>query len=145
MKKTGNGQWAMGNGKRILPLLLASAALVSACAGGDSATRVGAAGPGVVDMVITAPNDSTGSLVVSISGGSVDSIVPGTGLYGSGTTERHGAMLFVTGSMRRNAVVGSLYVPDLSALSSYVVTVSDAANGTTDKALSGVGIQLRAE
>jgi hypothetical protein len=116
--------------------MLGMAAFLAGCAGSDGATRVASAGPGVIEMIVNAPDDSTGSLVLSLAGGPVDSIVPGSGLYGDGTTERAGATLFVTGAITRNMLVGSVYVPDVAV--PYTVSVTDAANGTTNAARTGV-------
>ena len=126
---------------RLLALLAGGVLALSGCAGGDGAAPIASAGPGVIQMVVNAPDDSTGSLVLSLTGGPVDSVVPGSGLYGDGTTLRAGATLFVTGAITRNMVVGSVYVPDVAA--PYTVSVTDAANGTTNVARTGaVRVQL---
>ena len=140
---TGNWQRATVRVRRVLlPVASCLLPLLAACAGSEPG--IGRVGPGVLEMVVNAPDDSTGSLVVSLTGGAVDSIVPGAGLYGDGTTQRAGATMFVTGPITRGMVVGSVYVPDVSAATSYVASVSDAANGMTNASrTAAVRVQLR--
>jgi len=66
----------------ILLGLLASV-LLAGC-GGDSMRSSQPAEPGVMSLVFDAADDSTGAIVVTVSGAAIDSIVPaGVGVYGS--------------------------------------------------------------
>jgi hypothetical protein len=115
---------------RSLGLILVVAVLASAC--GDSSSPA-APNPGSFTLVYSAPNNSTGALVLRVSGGPVDSIVPvGAGVYGSATADASGGSALIAGTLTSGATVGTVYVPDVTSAPAYRVVVNEAANRATN-------------
>ena len=124
-------------------LLALSLGLVLAGCSGESGSPLAASGPGALQVVIDAADDSTGSMLLTLAGGRVDSLVPGDAVYGTGTLMRSGATLFVTGTMTRGDVVATVWVPDLAAASRYTASVDEAASASdAQRAAGSVRVRL---
>ena len=114
---------------RLLATLLV-VGTAAACGGPDTAPA-GTGGPaGSLALVLDAPDDRTGALLLSISGGPVDSVraVAGTSVateVAAGETQA-----VITGSLPNGGVVARLYVPEADA-ARYRVVVLQAADAAS--------------
>jgi opacity protein-like surface antigen len=118
--------------KRMLFLAaLSSLSLAAACANDTAQPQTPQ--PGVLSLILDAPDDSTGGALITLSGASVDSVVPtGSLTYGTATTSSNGANTFLAGSLDAKATVATVYVPDVHRINEIQVVVTDAANGVTN-------------
>ncbi len=125
---------------RLFATVLAALAL-TACAepGASLAPTV----PGVVNIVLDASDDSTGALVLTISGGRVDSVSAVQGAVYSEMTAA-GASVLVSGTMAPGAVVARIHVPDVTTVSAYRVSGVEAANRLSFAQRAAGSWQLRA-
>lgn len=114
-------------------LRVAMLGLLAAAAGcARDAAQPRAPQPGVLSLTLSAPDDSTGGVLLSVTGGSVDSVSPvGTLVYGTATTSANGATVFLAGTLGGGQVIASVWVPDVHQAGSYQVSVEDAENGGT--------------
>ena len=130
------------------PMPLAMLGLLLALGGcARDAAQPQAPQPGALSLTINAPDDSTGGVLLSVSGGSVDSVAPvGALVYGTATTSASGATVFLAGTLGAGQVIASVWVPDVHQAGSYQVVVEDAANGGTSmkRAAGSVSVRLSA-
>ena len=111
---------------RLLGAALAALAISACSDGASSAPTV----PGIVDIVLGASDDSTGALVVTVSGGRVDSVAGTSGIVYADANSS-GASVFVTGTLAAGTVVARIHVPDVTLIASYHVQGLEAANRGT--------------
>ena len=112
--------------RRLLGAAIAAMA-VSACAGHDA---MAPAAPAALEIVLDATDDSTGAVVISVTGGRVDSVVSdGAGVYGE--TDVSGATIFVAGDLMKDSVVARVWISDASAANGYRAAGVEAANRGT--------------
>ena len=124
---------------KLLGAALAALAISACAAAGSSAPTV----PGIVDIVLNASDDSTGALVLTVTGGRVDSVagVSGSAFADAGNA---GASVFVTGTLLPGTVVARIHVPDMTVISSYQVQGTEAANRGTFAQRAAGSWQVRA-
>ena len=113
---------------RLAAALLAGAAV--AC--GDSASApAGTGGPSrSFALVLEMPDNHTGALLLSISGGTVDSVVAAGDAAVSAVTADGETQVVITGTLPNGGVVARLYAPDGDA-AQYRVVVQQAADAVT--------------
>jgi nitrous oxide reductase accessory protein NosL len=125
---------------RLILGLLASM-LLAGC--GDS-LRPAPAVPGTLSLVFDATDDSTGAMVVTISGATIDSVVPtGSGVYGAATTGASGASALFAGTLARGSVIATVYVADMSTAGAIVAVVDEAANQVTNQQRTPLAASVR--
>lgn len=120
--------------------IAAAALAISAC--GDMSPGEPGIG-GTLSLVLDAPDDSTGALLVAVSGGVIDSVTSASGSVFSESDASGAVTLLVTGTLMRNTVVATVYVPDASESASYQVTLKEAANRLTFTQRDGATVQVR--
>jgi len=109
-------------------LLLAAA--VTAC--GETASAP--AGTGGVSssmaLVLDAPDEQTGALLLSISGGPVDSVVGVDGMSVTAESAAGETQLVIAGSLPRSGIAARVYVPQ-DAAADYRAVVLQAADAVS--------------
>ena len=118
----------MNRAPTLAALLLAGAALAR---GDSSSAPAGAGGPAAsFALVLEAPDDRTGALLLSISGGPVDSVVAAAGTSLATEIAAGETQAVITGSLPNGGVVARLYVPEADA-AGYRVVVLQAADAAS--------------
>ena len=110
-------------------LLLAAAA--AAC--GDTASAPDGTGGGAsssMALVLDAPDERTGALLLSISGGPVDSVVGVDGMSVTAEIAAGETQLVIVGSLPRSGVAARVYVPQ-GAAADYRAVVLQAADAVS--------------
>lgn len=124
-------------------VVLGLIALAAGCAGDTAQPQ--APLPGALSLSFTAPDDSTGGVLLRVTGGPVDSVSPiGALVYGTAATAASGANVFLAGTLDAGQVIASVWVPDVHQAGNYAVVVEDAANGGTSlpRAAGSVSVRL---
>lgn len=132
--------------KRILSRTALAAALVASLTcggGGDGGTGPTPPDPGLVDLVLATPNSNDGALLLSITGALVSSVTAQSFEVASVGAGSSGVKLLVRGNLT-DGVIAQITVPDRHKLSSYQVTVNQAAARTTyqQQPLAGYAVNL---
>lgn len=132
--------------KRILSRTALAAALVASLTcggGGDGGTGPTPPDPGLVDLVLATPNSNDGALLLSITGALVNSVTAQSFEVASVGAGSSTVKLLVRGNLT-DGVIAQITVPDRHKLSSYQVTVNQAAARTTyqQQPLAGYAVNL---
>ena len=114
--------------RMIITLAVAGLAGGFGCGGGTEPTQP-TAGP--LDLVLSTPNNGDGAILLTVSGGAIDSVSAAVGytIYparASGTSFR----VVVTGAIT-NGTIARVHVPNTALAGSYTVTISDVAEAGT--------------
>ena len=115
---------------RVAGVLLLAAA-VTAC--GETASAPGGTGGGVsssMALVLDAPDEQTGALLLSISGGPVDSVVGVDGMSVTAGITAGETQLVIAGSLPRSGIAARIYVPQ-GAAADYRAVVLQAADAVS--------------
>ncbi len=101
--------------------------LVAGCGG----TEVVPPTPGELAVQLFTPGAvASGAIVLTISGGPVSGVVPGSGLDEAMTSDASGTHLLLLGTANAGEIA-VLRIPDRSLASRYVVRVDQVADGAT--------------
>ncbi len=109
--------------RRGLSMLL----LLAACGGTEAPPPT----PGELALQLAGPNGTTaGALVLTVSGGTVATVVAGGGLEQAVTRDASGTHLLLLGAAA-SGEIAVLRIPDRALASRYVVRVDQVADGAT--------------
>ena len=113
--------------RMIITLAVAGLAGGFGCGGGTEPTQP-TAGP--LDLVLSTPNNGDGAILLTVSGGAIDSVsaagYPIHAARASGTSFR----VVVTGAIT-DGTIARVHVPNTALAGSYAVTISDVAEAGT--------------
>lgn len=131
---------------RILTRMALAAMLIASLTcggGGDGGTGPTPPDPGLVDVVLATPTRNDGALLLSISGAVVSSVIGQSFEVASVGAGSSTVKLLVRGNLT-DGVIAQITVPDRNKLSSYQVTVNQAAARTTyqQQPLAGYAVNL---
>ena len=113
--------------------ILAAAALsaIAACQMDDKITGPDPArGPGALEVQLATPNADDGALLLTLSGGPVDSVTSGTFEVAALETAAGAYRVLIRGPIHGGAVA-RLWVPERGDRSAYVVSVTEAVGRTS--------------
>jgi hypothetical protein len=128
--------------KRVLALLFAAA--VASCDGDELPPGPPEpTGPGFLAVVLDSPNATTGALLVTISGGPIDSVRVNQHTFRTAATATNQHQVMVAGTIRDASVIFRFWIPDLGDMSDYRATVDQAAARGIYTQLSLEGYSLR--
>ena len=116
--------------RRYAMRLVAAAALATACAdssGSPEANR----GPGALSLQLSAPDDSTGALLLTIEGGVVDSVIGLDGAAVSMDGTASNTRVFVAAQALAGTLPVLIYVPDVEMAAGYRVSIEEAVHRQT--------------
>lgn len=119
-------------------LLLAFAVTVAGCADDAAPAPAG----GTLPLVLDGKEGADGAIVVTVSGGPVDSITASPGHAVVANTDASGTHVLVVGSMA-SGTLAQLHVPDVSHTDRYVVSVEQVADGATFALLDPAPFRVR--
>jgi hypothetical protein len=105
----------------------------------DDDKTVAPTGPGVLDVILTSPNNDDGAVLLTIDG-AVDS-VQGDPYVIFSTASGTGARLVVTGDVV-GGVIARLYVPDVGTADQYLANLDEVAQRGTFVLRPGTSYQL---
>ena len=128
--------------KRVLALLFAAA--VASCDGDELPPGPPEpTGPGFLAVVLDSPNNNTGALLVTISGGPVDSVQANQLTFRTAEIATNQHQVIVAGSVRDASVIFRFWIPDLGDMADYRATLEQAAARGLYTQLSLEGYALR--
>lgn len=113
--------------KRVLTLAFVAA--MAGC-GGDElppGPPPGPTGPGFLAVVLDRPNNNTGALLVTLSGGPIDSVRANQLTVRTAEIATNQHQIIVAGFVRDASVLFRFWVPDLGDMADYRVTLEQAA------------------
>ena len=113
--------------KRVLALAFVAA--VASCDGDElpQGPPPGPTGPGFLAVVLNTPNNNTGALFVTISGGPIDSVQANQLTFRTAEIATNQHQVIVAGSIRDASVIFRFWVPDLGDMADYRATLEQAA------------------
>jgi hypothetical protein len=128
--------------KRVLALLFAAA--VASCDGDELPPGPPEpTGPGFLAVVLDSPNSNTGALLVTISGGPIDSVQANQLTFRTAEIATNQHQVIVAGSVRDASVIFRFWIPDLGDMADYRATLEQAAARGLYTQLSLEGYVLR--
>jgi hypothetical protein len=128
--------------KRVLALAFVAA--VASCDGDELPPGPGP-GPtgGYLAVVLNTPNNNTGALLITISGGPIDSVQANQLTLRTAEIAPNQHQVIVAGSLRDASVIFRFWIPDLGTMADYRTTLEQAAALGVYDQLSLEGYVLR--
>lgn len=110
------------------------AAITLACSGdsnnGGTGPPVEASNPGFVNVTLATPNSNDGALLLTLSGGTMDSLTASAGTIFVAETGTNTFRVMVAGTIADGPIV-RFWMPDRRNVSQYVATLEQAAARST--------------
>ncbi len=121
------------------------AAITLACSGdsgnGGTGPPVDVANPGFVNVTLSTPNSNDGALLLTVSGGVIDSLTASAGSIFFGATGTNTFRVMVAGTITNGRIV-RFWMPDRRNVSRYLATLEQAAARSTYEQQSIGGYSL---
>jgi len=122
------------------------AAITLACSGdsndgGGTGVQQDVPDPGFVNVTLSTPNSNDGALLLTLSGGVIDSLTASSGGIFFAVTGTNTFRVMVAGTIANGPVV-SFWMPDRRNVSQYVATLEQAAARSTYEQQSIGGYSL---
>jgi hypothetical protein len=113
--------------KQVLALMFVAA--VASCDGDElpPGPPPGPTGPGFLAVVLTTPNNNDGALLVTLSGGPLDSIRANQLTLRTAEVGTNQYQVILAGSPRDASVIVRFWVPEVGDVASYRATLDQAA------------------
>jgi hypothetical protein len=129
--------------KQVLALMFVAA--VASCDGDElpPGPPPGPAGPGFLQVVLDTPNNNTGGLLVTISGGPIDSVQSTQFTVRTAEIAPNQHQIIVAGALRDANVIFRFWIPDLGVMNGYRATLQQAAARGLYNQLSTEGYAFR--
>ena len=118
--------------------LVAFALAAAACATDVAPAPVG----GLLPLVLDAPRDTDGAIIITVSGGPIDSVTAAPGYDITSSTDASGIHLLVVGPLA-SGTLAQIHVSDLAHAGQYVASVEQIADGTTFALLDPAPYRVR--
>ena len=119
-------------------LLVAFALSLAACSDDVAPAPVG----GLLPLMLDAPGDTDGAIIITVSGGPIDSVTAAPGYDITSYTDASGTHILVIGAMA-SGTLAQIHVPDVSRASQHVANVEQVADGTTFALLDHAPYRVR--
>ncbi len=107
-------------------VLVAFALTLAACAADVAPAPVG----GLLPIMLDAPRDTDGAIIITVSGGPIDSVTAAPGYDITSNTDASGVHILVVGPMA-SGTLAQIHVADMAHAGQYVASVEQIADGTT--------------
>ncbi len=123
------------------------AAITIACGGDSNNDGTGpgenTSNPGFVNVTLTTPNSNDGALLLTLSGGTIDSLTASAGTIFFASTGTNTFRVMVAGTITGGAIV-RFWMPDRRNVSQYSATLEQAAARSTyeQQAIGGYSLSI---
>ena len=121
------------------------AAITLACSGdsnnGGTGPLPSVANPGFVNVTLSTPNSNDGALLLTLSGGAIDSLTASSGSIFFASTGTNTFRVMVAGTITDGPIV-RFWMPDRRNISQYLATLEQAAARSTYEQQSIGGYSL---